>query len=57
MQYSYFVFLCVKNIFLSLHCFKSVYDMFLCKYSENILVIYTNLKELWKKVVWKRRYC
>lgn len=46
MQYSYFVFLCVKNIFLSLHCFKSVYDMFLCKYSENILVIYTNLKDL-----------
>ena len=46
MQYSYFVLLYVKNIFLPLHCFKSVYDMFLCKYSENILVIYTNLKEL-----------
>ena len=57
MQYSYLVFLCVKNIFLPLHCFKSVCDVFLCKYSENILVIYTNLKELWKKVVWKRRYC
>lgn len=46
MQYSYFVLLCDKNIFLPLHCFKSVCDMFLCKYSENILVIYTNLKEL-----------
>ena len=34
MQYSYFAFLYVKNIFLPLRCFESVYDMFLCKYSE-----------------------
>ena len=46
MQYSYFTLLCVKNIFLPLRCFKSVCDVFLCKYSENVLVVYINLKEL-----------
>ena len=46
MQYSYLAFLHIKNIFLSLRCFKNICKMFLCKYNENILVLHTNLKEL-----------
>ncbi len=46
MQYSYLVFLHVKNIFLSLRRFKSVCEMFVCKYSENILIVKLKVEKL-----------
>lgn len=46
MQYSYLMFLCVKNIFLSLCRFWGVHEMSACKFSENILVVELKVEKL-----------
>ena len=46
MQYSYSMFLCVKNIFLSLCRFRGMCEMLVCKYSENILIVKLKVEKL-----------
>ena len=46
MQYSYPMFLCVKNIFLSLSRFWGVCEILVCKYSENILIVKLKVEKL-----------
>lgn len=54
MQYSYFVFLCIKNIFLSLRRFKGVCEMYICKYSANSLIVKFKIEKIMKEKCLKK---